>query len=734
MRKLAVKGKYAVFHTVRSLYRALPLSLEIKLAVKAKAMPIVQRLAGFAGALQHPESTLSASQYRIFADKDSARRHYQAVLHDFLGARDRIALPSTPNSHLSVVIVLYNQAELTLACLQSLAEHLPAEIEVILIDNASTDATDALLQRVDGAVLIRNDHNLHFLRACNQARDMVKGEYLLLLNNDAQILPGSVETAISILAENSHVGAVGGRIINLDGALQEAGSIIWQDGSCLGYGRGEHPDRPEYRFRRPVDYCSGAFLLTRAALFQEMGGFDEAFAPAYYEEADYCVRLWGNGYQVLYDPDVVLYHFEFGSGGSAHANTLMERNQSVFVQRHNAYLQAQYPVDPKNILLARSHSPKPRILYVDDRIPRPRYGSGFPRACRIVHELSTFGLVTLYCTNHAHESWEEIYADIPKEIEVMRGRNASELRSFLQERANYYNIIWVSRPHNMAHILRLQKAGLISVNTRIIYDAEALISFREQERAILQNDKATITEQEEMQLAGAADLVLAVSTAEASQFQKGGVAQCSVLGHCLEVVPTPASFTERSGFLFVGALPSLDSPNADSLLWFSKTVWPIIQQALGGAARLDVVGYTPDPEIFAGHLAEGIRLVGTVPDLAPWYNTSRVVIIPTRFAAGIPIKAHDAAAHGVPLVASALIATQLGWKDEHELLQTSLEASAFAAACLRLYREEALWDTLRRNALQAVTRDTDVARFRTTIEYALQWSGKPTEVILETEG
>ncbi|WP_143214833.1 glycosyltransferase [Acidithiobacillus albertensis] len=720
VRQLAGKGKYVIYHGLRSLYRALPLSVEIKIAVKTKAMPFVQRLAGIPGVWQDAQKTLSALQYRIFSDKDTARRHYQTMLYDFLGAGQPIILPSSPNPRLSVVIVLYNQAPLTLACLQSLVEHLPNECEVILIDNASTDATDELLQRVDGAVVIRNEHNLHFLRACNQARDLVKGEYLLLLNNDAQLLPGSVETAISILAENSHAGAVGGRIINLDGRLQEAGSVIWQDGSCLGYGRGEHPDRPEYRFRRPVDYCSGAFLLTRTALFQEMGGFDEAFAPAYYEETDYCVRLWENGYQVLYDPDVVLYHFEFGSGGSAHANTLMERNQSIFVRRHPAFVQAQYPVDPKNILLARSHSPELRILYVDDRIPRPRYGSGFPRACRIVQELSKLGLVTIYCTNHAHESWEEIYVDIPKEIEVMRGQDASGLLSFLQERTDYYDILWVSRPHNMAHILRLKKAGLISANTRIIYDAEALISFREQERAILQNDKVSITEPEEMRLAAAADLVLAVSSAESDQFLSGGVAQCSVLGHCLQVTPTPASFTERSGFLFVGALSSLDSPNADSLLWFSKTVWPIIQQALGGAAQLDVVGYTPDPELYAGHLAEGIRLVGTVSDLAPWYNTSRVVIIPTRYAAGIPLKAHDAAAHGVPLVASILIANQLGWKDEHELLQASLDPNVFAAACLRLYREEALWNRLRCNALQTVIRDTDAARFRTTIENAVR--------------
>jgi glycosyltransferase involved in cell wall biosynthesis len=162
-------------------------------------------------------------------------------------------------------------------------------------------------------------------------------------------------------------------------------------------------------------------------------------------------------------------------------------------------------------------------------------------------------------------------------------------------------------------------------------------------------------------------------------------------------------------------------------------VWPIIQQALGGAARFDVVGYTPNPELFAGRLAPGIQLVGTVPDLAPWYNASRVVVIPTRFAAGIPIKAHDAAAHGVPLVVSALIATQLGWQHGHELLQTSLDPGAFAGACIRLYQDEALWNTLRQNALHAVSRDTDITRFRTTIENALQWAGKPTNVLPLTE-
>ncbi|XTI71617.1 glycosyltransferase [Acidithiobacillus sp. AC3] len=719
---MGVNLKHSIYHVIRSIYRALPISLEAKSAMKAKVMPFFRPLSGTSHEGKSNNYNLSFSKYQKFPEKDAARRYYRSALLKFLEESDqKITLPSSTNPNLSVVIVLYNQAELTLACLKSLEEHLPQQSEVILIDNASSDETGLLLQRVYGAIVIQNGENLHFLRACNQVLDLVKGEYLLLLNNDAQILSGTVEKAITVLSENRHAGAVGGRIINLDGALQEAGSIIWRDGSCYGYGRGDHPDRPEYRFRRSVDYCSGAFLLTRTALFQKSGGFDEAFSPAYYEETDYCVRLWEGGYPILYDPDVVLYHFEFGSGSSEHANALMENHKDIFVQRHTDYLRGQLLPDSMNILFARSHSLQPRILYVDDRIPRPRYGSGFPRACRIVHELCKQALVTIYCTNHAQESWEEIYADIPKDIEVMRGWDASGLSSFLRERAEYYDIIWVSRPHNMAHISRLQKADLIRHKTRIIYDAEALISFREQERAILQNGKAGITEQEEMRLAAAADLVLAVSATEADLFRGGGVAECMVLGHSMEVEPTPASFSERSGFLFVGALPSLDCPNGDSLLWFSKTVWPLIRQSLGHAARLDIVGYMPNPELFTKVLAqEGIHLIGSVQDLTSYYNASRVVIIPTRFAAGIPMKAHDAAAAGVPFVTSELIASQLGWEHGKELLQAPLDAEAFAASCVRLYQDEALWNMLRNNALQAVIRDTDAGEFRSTIEIALQ--------------
>src|SRR5207302_8505522 len=170
----------------------------------------------------------------------------------------------------------------TLQCLRSIADHGFERLEVLIVDNASTDETREMLNRIEGARLIFNDDNYNFLLGVNQAAREARGEYLLLLNNDAQLLPGTLCSAINTIRKGPNIGAVGGRLILVDWSLQEAGSIVWRDGSCLGYGRGDDAFAPMYMFRRDVDYCSAAVLLTPRAAWQRLGRFDESFQPAYY--------------------------------------------------------------------------------------------------------------------------------------------------------------------------------------------------------------------------------------------------------------------------------------------------------------------------------------------------------------------------------------------------------------------------------------------------------------------
>jgi cellulose synthase/poly-beta-1,6-N-acetylglucosamine synthase-like glycosyltransferase len=227
--------------------------------------------------------------------KDLFSRLYRVQLRSFLASNSTLELPRSSNPEVSVLIVLYNRAELTLACLRSLTENASERLEIVIVDNASSDDTSKLLDRLRGANIIRNSENLNFLLAVNQAARAAHGKYLLMLNNDAQVLPGTLRSALRTIGSSPDIGAVGGRLILLDGTLQEAGSIIWRDGSCLGYGRGDDPFAPTYMFRRDVDYCSGAFVLTPRDIWNQMGGFDERYKPAYYEETDYCMRLWERG-------------------------------------------------------------------------------------------------------------------------------------------------------------------------------------------------------------------------------------------------------------------------------------------------------------------------------------------------------------------------------------------------------------------------------------------------------
>jgi O-antigen biosynthesis protein len=636
----------------------------------------------------------------------------------FLAGSGTLVLPQAAEPDVSIILVLYNQAELTFGCLSSIVECLGTHggVEVVILDNASTDATDRLLERVSGARVVHSPENLHFLRGVNRAVREARGRNILLFNNDAQLLPGTLEAALRTLRSAPGIGAVGGRVVLPDGTLQEAGSILWNDGTATGYGRGHAPTEPAFDFRRDVDYCSGVFLLTPREIFQRLGGFDERYAPAYYEETDYCVRLQQAGLRVVFDPDAVVLHYEFGSSaGSEAALALQQRNHAIFLRRHADWL-AQRPA-PGRVLAGRSRPRGPRVLVVDDRVPHPWLGSGYPRARDLLHQLVAAGAeVTLYPMFAQLETRERLRATLDPGIEVMLGHDSSSLRDFLAERRNHYDAVLVCRPHNMRRFRAAIGEDRAQLGDAVLlYDAEAIFSLREITQSRL-TDKPVSEERarqmvaDEIALTAGVDAVLAVSAGEKQIFEAHGAGPVHVLGHAIAPEPGTRPFAERDGFLFVGALQSDDSPNADSLRWFAAEVLPRLRNVFGDPLRLQVVGQCQAPSVRALD-GEAIDLLGRVEDLRPIFDKVRVMVAPTRFGGGVPHKVHQAAAYGVPVVATALIAAQLGWQDGHDLLVAS-SAENFAEACIRLHCDEALWTRIRQNALDRCTTECAPDAFR----------------------
>jgi GT2 family glycosyltransferase len=643
---------------------------------------------------------------------------YRIQLQSFLAGGRPFYLPETTAPEISVILVLFNRAELTLACLRSLAENFTERMEIILVDNASQDETPQLLDQLRGVRIIRNPENRNFLLAVNQAAREAKGDYLLILNNDAQVLPGTLQSAVQTIKTEGDIGAVGGRLILLDGTLQEAGSIIWRDGSCLGYGRGDNPFAPMYMFRRDVDYCSGAFLLTPRKTWEQLGGFDERFKPAYYEETDYCTRLWEKGLRVVYDPNAILLHYEFASSDSARSATDLQRDhQQIFAARHQKLLASHHPAGMSSVLSARMKERRsPRILFIDDRVPHTWLGSGFPRARAILLALlKTNCFVTFYPLSVFDENWPSVYSDMPGEVEFMIGYGPPLLETFLRNRPGYYDAIFVSRPHNMKLLQPVLDAHRSWFeNTEIIYDAEAIfatreITLRQMSGNPLGPEEVESLLQEEVDLAGAADSVVAVSTSDADAFRKHGIGRVHVIGHSLDVSPTPSSFSDRRGFLFVGAIHEEASPNGDSVIWFLEQILPGIQEVLGKDVPVTIAGVNTSERIrrLAG---PSVCITGHVADLTPLYDASRVFVAPTRYAAGIPHKVHEAAARGIPIVATPLLATQLGWFDGEPFLVAG-DADSFAAKCVQLYTDAGLWMKLRAAGLDRTQSECSRAAF-----------------------
>ena len=661
-----------------------------------------------------PAQTLSLEQLR-----EQVRISSEANLQDFLASPEQIILQAPNRPRVTVIIVLWNQAPLTLACLQSLAGEVSIPMEVIIVDNASSDQTAQLLERVQNARIIRQSDNIGFLRGVNTALSEARGGHVLLLNNDATLRPGSLLAAVDAIESATDIGAVGGPIILPNGALQEAGSIIWNDGTCLGYGRDSAPDRGPYMFRREVDYCSGAFLLIREGLFQELGGFDEAYAPAYYEETDLCMRLRAEGYRILYEPRAIIDHFEFGSSTKVStALNLQNKNRRTFCDKHaSALSEGHLAPSEANVLRARMRDNRSRILFVEDRVPLLDAGGGLPRANEILRLMAEAGFfVTFLPSTSPNESWMETWATVPEGVEVAMNVGLAGLEAFLEERTGYYQQIFISRPHNMEKLAEITKRRPeLFVNTKIIYDAEAIFASRDLGKAELFSNaclrkRALKNMREEVALAQNAQHVTAVNAAEAESFKRINGPSVSVLGHALPLAPTTASFHDRQHVVFLGNLAHDDTPNTDSYAWFVDEVMPHLGDVFEGSTRFLVAGHSGAASV-RSRISEKIDLLGPVADLPSLFNRSRVFVAPTRYAAGIPHKVHHAASLGVPIVVTSLLARQLGWKNEHELLVADT-AEDFAAAVSRLFHDPELWEAIRSGALNKVAEDCNPEKFR----------------------
>ena len=616
-----------------------------------------------------------------------------------------LAFPPHDTVRVSIVIPVFNQAAHTYRCLSSLLHHTRIAAEIIVVDNASSDGTASMLASMSGIRVITNEENLGFVQACNQGAADVRGEYLLLLNNDTEVTDGWLDALLAPF-EQPGVGVVGARLVYPDGRLQEAGNIIWQDGSGWNYGRGDDPQLPAYNYRREVDYCSGACLMISRNLWQAVGGFDNRFAPAYYEDTDLCFAVRERGYRVVYQPASRVIHHE-GITAGTDILTGFKRYQAVnhqkFIQKWGVVLGTRHYEGPSHLYLARERGGKKRAMVVDHYAPQFDKDSGSLRMFSLIAILQQLDYKVVFWPDN--RAFDPRYTTSLQQMGVEAMYGDIHFDRYMKEHGRHFDLILLSRPHVADNYIDAARAYS---DAMLIYDTVDLHCLREARRALLETDEACRLAAEtcaqdwrerELDLARTADVTLVVSPVEKELLEKEEdlKGKIEVVSNVHTAQDISTRFEDRKDLMFIGGF--MHQPNEDGIVWFVQSIFPKIRAQLPGV-HLYVVGSHPTEKVKA-LAGEGVTVTGYVDDVSSYFEQSRVFVSPLRYGAGVKGKIGQSLSFGLPVVTTPIGAEGMGILDGANAL-VAADETTFAEKVVRLYQDKTLWERISANGLQTI--------------------------------
>ena len=610
---------------------------------------------------------------------------------------------STSDSPLvTIIIPIYGQVDYTLRCLTSIIDKLPqVAFELIVVDDCSPDDSFDVLSKVKGIRLLRNEQNQGFIRSCNAGASEAKGDYLYFLNNDTEVTSSWLDELLRTFSEFPGTGLAGSKLVYPDGQLQEAGGIIWQDGSAWNFGRFQDPALPIYNYAREVDYCSGASIMIPKTLFDELGGFDEHYLPAYCEDSDLALKIRDKGYRVIYQPLSTVIHYEgitSGTDTSQGTKAYQIENSKKLFTRWQERLQAhQMPgVDADN---AKDRRSTRRVLVIDQCTPTPNQDAGSVTAFNLLLLLREMNFQVTFIPEDNFLYMPDYTTALQRAgIEVLYAPYVTSVEQHLKEYENRYDLAFLFRPGVVErHLKSIRK---LCPKAKVLFHTVDLHFLRMSREAELLSDKtkqkaADEMKQRELVAIQATDACIVHSTVELELLQPMlPDAKLYVFPLIMDIAGTDKTFADRRNIVFVGGYQH--APNIDAVHYFATEIMPLLRKQLPGV-RFYAVGSKPPADIHA-LASEDIIITGFVEDLTPLLDKMRISVAPLRYGAGIKGKIGTAMAVGLPVVATSLAAEGMSLNNGEDILVAD-GAEDFASTIANLYQDKSLWSRISENGV-----------------------------------
>ena len=643
----------------------------------------------------HPVSMFS--MYTTAEGKNKIKGDFE-IGEEYL-AYGKLIFPKEETPAVSIVIPVYNQIHYTYLCLASILEHTKdVSYEIIIADDVSADATEHLNEFAENITICRNEKNQGFLKNCNNAAKSARGRYVMFLNNDTQVTEKWLSALVHLIESEPSIGMVGSKLVYPDGRLQEAGGIIWSDGSGWNYGRLDDPDKAEYNYVKDVDYISGAAIMLSLDLWKQIGGFDERFAPAYCEDSDLAFEVRKAGYRVVYQPLSKVIHFEGVSNGTDVNGAGLKRYQVENSEKlknkwKDEFAKQCVNTGNPNPFRARERSMgKKIIMVVDHYVPTFDKDAGSKTTFQYLKMFLKKGYVVKFVGDNY--LYEEPYTTVLQQmgIEVLYGQEyLTGIWDWLDKNGSEISIAYLNRPH-----IATKYVDYIAEHTdiKIIYyghDLHFLREFREYE---LTGDVAKKRESDywksiEFTLMHKAAVSYYPSNVEKEAIHAidDSVKVKAITAYVYETFLSNINkdFSKREGLLFVGGFAH--PPNADAVLWFAEEVYPLIRKKRN--VNFYIVGSRVTEEIKAlEQPGNGIIVKGFVSEeeLSALYQSCKIVVVPLRYGAGVKGKVVEAIYNGAPIVTTSVGSE--GIPGVEEVLRIEDKPEDFARAVTELYEDD----------------------------------------------